>query len=75
MVATVSNADSLLFGLPMIGFLFAGLFRLDELIGRSRKTPMRRTLAGGVDSDGMPIFVEPDGQPLQRLRIGPGKIG
>ncbi len=70
MITPLSNADLLLFGLPMLGFLFAGLFRIDELLGRSRKGPVRRPLAAGIDQDGMPINIEPDGTPLRRMRIG-----
>jgi hypothetical protein len=54
--------DSLLFDIPAIALLFAGLFRLDELIlkpaGSSRRGPAMR----GVDERGDPIVSDPDGR-------------
>ena len=65
------TTDALLVGIPMV-FLFAMIFfRLDELLARPAKMIVRRPLAGGIDSNGMPIFVEPDGKPLGSVRDKP----
>ncbi len=73
MDGTLSNLDSVLVALPMFAVLFLAVFRLDELICRSPKRAARRPLAGGVDGDGMPICVEPDGKPLGALRLRPAE--
>ena len=68
MTVVLSNADALLVAMPMLGILFAGFFRLDELFGRTQKKSARRPLAGGMDHNGMPICMDPDGKPLGRMR-------
>ena len=52
----------------MVGVLFVGFFRLDEMIGRPKKMSERRPLAGGLDYNGMPICMDPDGKPLGRIQ-------
>ena len=65
-----SGWDTLIFAVPFVGFLFVGLFRLDELfaapkheVGRKPQRP-----AAGVDADGEPIFCDPDGRPWRKAR-------
>jgi hypothetical protein len=58
----LSNTDSLLVAVPMVGLLFAGFFRLDELFGKSKKPKKTRRPAVGLDEDGRPMCVDPDGQ-------------
>lgn len=69
MVAVQSNFEVLLVALPMVGILFAGFFRLDEMIGtpKKKKTP-GHTLAGRTDEDGFPICMDPDGTIPGRIR-------
>jgi hypothetical protein len=43
------------------------MFKLDSLVSHPKKSSPR-TLAGGLDEEGMPIFLEPDGRPLERKR-------
>lgn len=47
--------------------LAATMFKLDSLVSRPKKEE-HQSLAGGLDDDGMPIFLEPDGTPLQPKR-------
>jgi len=59
----LSNTDSLLVAIPMVGLLFAGFFRLDELFGKSKKkksVKARRPMVG-LDENGRPICLDPDG--------------
>jgi len=44
--------------------LAATMFKLDSLVSHPKKED-KHPLAGGLDEDGMPIFLEPDGTPLQ----------
>jgi hypothetical protein len=61
MTTILSNTDSLLVAIPMVGILFAGFFRLDELFGKSKKpVKMRRPMVGS-DENGRPICADPDG--------------
>lgn len=43
--------------------LAASMFKLDSLLSRPKQG--RLPLAGGVGEDGLPIFLEPDGNPLR----------
>jgi hypothetical protein len=62
MSAVQSNTDALLVAIPMVALLFAGFFRLDELVGKSKKTTTHRRPVAGVDSKGRPICLDPDGK-------------
>jgi hypothetical protein len=63
MMMLLSNRDSLLVAIPMVGLLFAGYFRLDEVFGKpKKKQAKRRTQVAGVDREGRPICIDPDGQ-------------
>jgi hypothetical protein len=61
MSAIQSNTDALLVAIPMVGLMFAGFFRVDELVGKSQKTPSHRSQIGGLDERGFPICLDPDG--------------
>jgi hypothetical protein len=65
-----SNTDTLLVAIPMIGLLFAGFFRLDELIGRTKKSTQQRRQMSGWDKDGHAVCVDPDGKISRGLRPG-----
>jgi hypothetical protein len=65
-----SNADALLVAIPMVGMLFAGYFRLDELLGKPKKTLENRRQMSGWDKDGLPICSDPDGKQSRPLRRG-----
>jgi hypothetical protein len=67
MVAMSTN-DTLLVGIPMVLLLLVTFFRLDEVVVQRPRMVARRPLAGGVDQNGMPICVDPDGKPLGRIR-------
>jgi hypothetical protein len=58
-----SNSDALLIAIPMVGLLFAGFFRLDELFGKPKKQPSEsRRRMSGWDKDGQPVCADPDGR-------------
>jgi hypothetical protein len=61
MSALPSNTDSLLVALPMVGVLFAGFFRLDELFGKPKKQLESRRRMTGWDKEGQQVCADPDG--------------
>lgn len=63
-----SNTDALLIAIPMVGILFAGYFRLDELFGKPKKPTETRRKMSGWDKDGKPICADPDGRPARGPR-------
>jgi len=64
-----SNMDAMLVAIPMVVLLGAGFFRLDVWVIKPKKHSMRHTLAGGIDKNGFPIGMDPDGKPLGHTRI------
>jgi hypothetical protein len=66
MMVQLSNTDSLLVAIPMVGLLFAVFFRLDELLGKSKKPTKTRRQMVGLDENGRPMCVDPDGQVAER---------
>jgi hypothetical protein len=57
-----STSDTLLVAVPMIGLLFLGYFRLDELFGKPKKKPVQnRRQMSGWDQNGQPVCIDPDG--------------
>jgi len=76
MTVLPSNMDAILVAIPMVGLLFAGVFRLDELIGKPQKRSPRRRPIAGSDKDGAPICIDPDGQEMgRRSRSGKSSGG
>ncbi len=66
MAADLSNADTILIAVPMIGMMFAGLFRLDEWFSRPGTPHEKGHQLSSWDADGAPICVEPDGNLLRK---------
>ena len=62
MTTMLSNADSVLLAVPMVGLLFVGYFRLDELFGKSQKKVEPRKKKAGIDKRGNLVYTDPDGQ-------------
>ena len=58
-----SGRDTLLVAIPLFLLLFVGLFRLDELIGRSKQS-RRRSRADSRPSKAPGFPSDPDGTPL-----------
>ena len=56
-----SNTDAMLVAIPMVGVLFAGFFKLDELFGRPKKPVENRRQMSGLDENGLPVCADPDG--------------
>jgi hypothetical protein len=63
-----SEMSTLMVAIPLVGLLFVGMFRLDELFGKTQKKTKRRREVAGVDENGMPICLDPDGQVLVSVR-------
>jgi len=57
-----SNTDAILIAIPMLGLLFAGFFRLDELLGKPEKPADPKRQRSGLDKHGRQICVDPDGK-------------
>jgi hypothetical protein len=57
-----TGRDAYLIGIPLILLLLFGLFRLDELVSRPKKTLKRRRPSCHVDEDGEPVLSDPDGR-------------
>jgi hypothetical protein len=64
----VSNLDAVVFSLPLLGFLFSVLFRVDELVRQSVKPAFHRCHTVGSDRNGMPLSIDPDGKLPMRMR-------
>jgi hypothetical protein len=62
MTVLLTNRDALLVAVPMVGILFVGFFRLDEVFGKPKKPVKRRSQVAGIDPDGRPICIDPDGK-------------
>jgi hypothetical protein len=58
---SMSSRDAILVAIPFIALLIMGLFRLDGVFVKSRKSS-RRPPPSGVDEEGRPIFSDPDGR-------------
>lgn len=61
-MAALSNAETILISIPMIGTLLAGFLRLDELIGRPAKPLAVRRSFSYRGADGVSRCIEPDGR-------------
>ena len=64
-----SGRDAVLVAIPLLLLLFFGLFRLDELFGRSVKKPGRPLPGSGLDANGQPFLTDPDGTPMPLRRL------
>lgn len=60
-----SVKDTLLVAIPFIGVLALGIFRLDTIFFAYKGTTNRRRPGCGMDENGEPILVDPDGKPSQ----------
>ena len=61
-----SVSDTLLVGVPFIAILAFAIFRLDTLSASSKGAAMRtnrRRPGCGMDENGLPLVVDPDGTP------------
>jgi hypothetical protein len=64
----VSNLDSVVFAVPMLGLLLSAFFRVDELAAKPAKPVIHRRLASGLDRNGIPICLDPDGTRPSKVR-------
>lgn len=58
----ISNRDTLLFVIPVLVLLFAGIFRLDGFTAPPRKRARRRNLPCAMGPNMEPILRDPDGR-------------
>ena len=77
MSAVQSNADSFLLAVPLVVFLFAAIFRLDELVCKPRKQPEPGRRLTDWDKDGTPICTDPTRtvHSIARRNYGGGNAG
>jgi hypothetical protein len=61
-VVLKSGWDTFLYAAPLLGALFIGFFRLDELISASRQKIDTRPKLTGSDRHGEPLLSDPDGR-------------
>ncbi len=52
----------------MVSLLFAGFFRLDELLGKPKQQLARRRMSGW-DKNGRPVCADPDGHMPARRNV------
>ena len=57
-----SMKDTLLVAIPFIGVLALGVFRLDTLFFSSKSVPKAGRTGCGMDENGEPLLVDPDGR-------------
>ncbi len=60
MLTAQTTGNMYLIGVPMIGILFAGFFRLDELIGKTKSREVSRPKLSGWDQTGKVRCSDPD---------------
>ncbi len=58
-----SGLDTMLVALPAFIVLLAGVFRVDEMIAAPRHPARGRRQACGLDENGRPVLLDPDGRP------------
>jgi len=64
-----SNSDTILVAIPMVVFLVAAFFRIDELVCRPRVAPKPGRSLSGWDERGVPVCSDPGAvghSPLRR---------
>jgi hypothetical protein len=61
-----SVKDTLLVGVPFIAVLALGVFRLDTLFFATKKAPRIGRPGCGLDINGEPLVVDPDGKPSRK---------
>ena len=61
---SLSEGAALLVMIPMVGLLFFSMLKIDSLVSRPKHPRSHTLMAFGLDKNGEPIFVEPDGRPL-----------
>ena len=61
-VVQTTGRDAYLIGTPLILLLLVGLFRLDELVSRPKKTLKRPRPSCQMDEDGELVLSDPDGR-------------
>lgn len=57
-----TGRDALLVGIPLVILMLVGLFRLDELFSRPKKSLKRRRPSCQMNADGEPVLSDPDGR-------------
>jgi hypothetical protein len=68
MSVIVSNLDSVVFSIPLLGFLFSVFFRVNDLVRQPVNPALHRCHTVGSDRNGMPLSIDPDGRLRGRVR-------
>jgi hypothetical protein len=68
MDVVVSNLDSVVFGIPLVGLLVSAFFRVDELVAAPQRTKLHRRQMPGLDRNGIPMCLDPDGKVTPQTR-------
>ena len=58
----VEDTTQIVFGLPLLGWLFAWFFKVDELVARTRRISSKPRLMPRTDALGYPLCMDPDGR-------------
>ena len=64
----ISGWQTALVAVPFLLLLFAGVFRVDELLVSQKQAGRRQRPAITIDEDGRPMLCDPDGRPSQPMR-------
>ncbi len=64
----VANLVAVIFAFPMVGLLFPTFFRVDELMAKPLKPVLHRRQVSGLDCNGIPMCLDPDGRMPVRIR-------
>jgi hypothetical protein len=57
-----SGWDAILVAIPSLVLLFAGFFRLDEVIAAPKRRAKAHFMSGELDEDGRQVIFDPDGE-------------
>jgi hypothetical protein len=60
-----SVKDTLLVAIPFVAILALGIFRLDTIFFATKGPTHRRRPGCGMDANGEPLLVDPDGKPSE----------
>lgn len=57
-----SGRETLLYAIPTLGLLVIGIFGLEGRMARPKGKLVRQRMPCGVDSEGEPMVIDPDGR-------------
>jgi hypothetical protein len=63
-----SGWDTVLFAVPFLFMLAAVVFHVDEILAAPRQAARSRRASSGIDENGQPVLIDPDGRPSRLNR-------